>query len=89
MQYEAAAKLNIDDLYHVFAILEDMHPDYAEDINAFANGNQSCFCNMFLMKKELFFGYCEWLFPILERFVEEWDSSLCSKEGLRTPGHLA
>ena len=32
MQYEAAAKLNIDDLYHVFAILEDMHPDYAKDI---------------------------------------------------------
>ena len=88
-QYEAAPKLNSDDLYHVFAILEDMHPEYSEDIKNFANGSHSCFCNMFIMKKDLFFAYCEWLFPILERFVSEWDYSLCSKECLRTPGHLA
>lgn len=88
-QYEAAPKLNIEDLYHVFAIVEDMHPDYIDDIEAFANGHKSCFCNMFIMKKQIFMDYCEWLFPILRRFVSEWDSSLCSKEGLRTPGHLA
>lgn len=88
-QYEAAPKLNSNDLYHVFAILEDMHPEYLEDIKNFANGSHSCFCNMFIMKKDLFFAYCEWLFPILERFVSEWDYSLCSKECLRTPGHLA
>lgn len=88
-QYEDAPKLNIDDLYHVFAVLEDMHPDYTEDIKNFANGHYSCFCNMFIMKKQMFKDYCEWLFPILERFVAEWDSSLCNKECLRTPGHLA
>lgn len=88
-QYEAAPKLNSDDLFHVFAILEDMHPEYSEDIKNFANGNRSCFCNMFIMKKDLFFAYCEWLFPVLDRFVSEWDHSLCSKECLRTPGHLA
>lgn len=88
-QYEAAPKLNSDDLFHVFAILEDMHPEYSEDIKNFANGNRSCFCNMFIMKRDLFFAYCEWLFPVLDRFVSEWDHSLCSKECLRTPGHLA
>ncbi len=88
-QYEAAPKLNTEDLYHVFAIVEDMYPDYIDDIGAFANGHKSCFCNMFIMKKQIFMDYCEWLFPILRRFVSEWDSSLCSKEGLRTPGHLA
>lgn len=88
-QYEAAPKLNSDDLFHVFAILDDMHPEYSEDIKNFANGNRSCFCNMFIMKKDLFFAYCEWLFPVLDRFVSEWDHSLCSKECLRTPGHLA
>ena len=88
-QYEAAPKLDIEDLYHVFAIVQDMYPEYTADIEAFANGHRSCFCNMFIMKKQIFMEYCAWLFPILERFVFEWDCSLHSKEGLRTPGHLA
>ena len=88
-QYEAAPKLDIEDLYHVFAIVQDMYPEYTADIEAFANGHKSCFCNMFVMKKQIFMEYCAWLFPILERFVFEWDCSLHSKEGLRTPGHLA
>lgn len=88
-QYAAAPKLRIDDLYRVFAIVEDMYPEYMPDVEAFANGHKSCFCNMFIMKKAIFQDYSHWLFSILERFVAEWDSSLHSKEGLRTPGHLA
>lgn len=88
-QYAAAPKLRIDDLYHVFAIVEDMYPEYIPDVVAFANGHKSYFCNMFIMKKAIFRDYSQWLFSILERFVSEWDSSLHSKEGLRTPGHLA
>ncbi len=88
-QYKAAPLLHVSDLYHVIDILIDMHPDYADDADTFLNGNSSCFCNMFIMRKNAFHAYCEWLFPILERFVSETDFSNYSVEALRTPGHLS
>lgn len=41
------------------------------------------------MKKEIFFDYCSWMFPILEEFDRNTDYSTYSKEALRTPGHLS
>lgn len=88
-QYKEAPYLHIEDLNLVMSIVKDMHPEYTQDINDFLNGNKSCFCNMFIMKKKLFHEYCSWLFPILERFMERSDMALYSKEALRTPGHLS
>lgn len=87
--YEKAPQLNIDDLDRCMRIVAEMHPDYAEDVEAYLRGNTSCFCNMFIMRKGIFQDYCAWLFPILERFLAESDMSCYSREGLRTPGHLA
>ncbi len=88
-QWKAANRLIEDDLPRVIAILSDMHPDYEEDAYAFLHGGSSCFCNMFIMRRDVFQEYCAWLFPILERFVEQTDMSLYSVEALRTPGHLS
>ncbi|NMN00823.1 glycosyl transferase, family 8 [Bifidobacterium sp. DSM 109958] len=87
--YAAAPKLHLRDLRHVYDILCAMHPDYKEDADAFLDGNTSCFCNMYIMRKELFFAYCEWMFPILEEFERTTDMASYSKEALRTPGHLS
>lgn len=87
--YEKAPQLNIDDLDRCMRIVAEMHPDYAEDVEAYLRGNTSCFCNMFIMRKGIFQDYCAWLFPILERFLAESDMSRYSREGMRTPGHLA
>ena len=87
--YRSAVRLHYADLEHVIEILKDMHPDYAQDADEFLNGNVSCFCNMFVMRKAVFQAYCAWLFPILERFVQETDMSHYSQEALRTPGHLS
>lgn len=88
-QYKAAPLLHVEDLYKVIAILEEMHPDYSQDAEKFLTGHFSRFCNMFIMRKNLFNEYCSWLFSILERFVEESDFSRYSVEAIRTPGHLA
>lgn len=88
-QYKAAPRLHLKDLERVIAILKDMHPDYAEDADAFLSGHCTCFCNMFILRKPIFQDYCAWLFPILERFVSETDMSRYSVEALRTPGHLS
>ena len=87
--WEAAPLLHDDDLKRCYQILCAMYPDYKKDAQDFFNGNKACFCNMFIMKKEIFFDYCEWMFPILEEFDKETSYSTYSKEALRTPGHLS
>ena len=87
--WQQAPLLYDNDLIDVFAITCDLHPDYTEDVLSFAVGSTACFCNMFIMKKEIFHDYCAWLFPILERFCQTHDMSHYSRETLRTPGHLS
>ncbi|MBM6774807.1 DUF4422 domain-containing protein [Olsenella profusa] len=87
--YELADRLHPEDLMRAVQILKELHPDFSEDADAFLDGHRSCFCNMFIMKRDIFFDYCSWLFPILKRFVEETDMEDYSVEALRTPGHLA
>lgn len=87
--WEAAPLLHDDDLKRCYQILCAMYPDYRKDAQDFFNGNKACFCNMFIMKKEIFFDYCSWMFPILEEFDKNTNYSAYSKEALRTPGHLS
>ena len=87
--YRAAPDLYLKDLQKACAIVMKSHPDYSDDVKQYLHGHYSCFCNMFIMRKDLFFAYCQWLFPILDEFEQSTDMSAYSQEGLRTPGHLA
>ena len=88
-QYDAADHLYVEDLDRVVDILIKRHPEYAEDTRAFLSGHTGCFCNMFIMRRDIFRAYCEWLFPLLEEFVNTTDMGKYSREGVRTPGHLS
>lgn len=88
-QYDAAEQLYVEDLDRIVGMLVSKYPDYREDVDNFLHGHIGCFCNMFIMRNELFQAYCSWLFPLIEEFVEVTDMSRYSREGLRTPGHLA
>ncbi len=87
--YKRAPHLKIEHLDCIISLLEKEYPDYADDAKRYLQGSKSCFCNMFIMRKELFDAYCSWLFPLLQHFTEQWDPSHLSKETLRTPGHLS
>ncbi|WP_449495020.1 DUF4422 domain-containing protein [Bifidobacterium rousetti] len=87
--WTAAPSLIDEDLRRCYQILCRMHPEYHDDAVAFLNGHKSCFCNMFIMRKQVFFDYCEWLFPILAEFERETDMTHYSREARRTPGHLS
>lgn len=87
--YKRAPYLKIEHLERIIEILKADHPDYAEDADTYLKGHETCFCNMYIMSKEYFNRYCEWLFPMLFKFADEWDTSLLSQEALRTPGHLS
>lgn len=87
--YLRAPYLKIEHLDRIIEILKADQPEYAEDADAYLAGRQTCFCNMYVMRKEYFQRYCAWMFPLLMKFAAEWDTARLSQEALRTPGHLS
>lgn len=87
--YAGNDHLRVGDLRLMYEILCKNYPDYREDADAVLHGDKGSFCNMFIMKKEIFRQYCQWLFPLLQKFTALWDASTADIERLRTPGHLA
>ncbi len=62
---------------HVAPYLEVLH------------GSEAYFCNMFVMKKELFSEYCEFIFDVLDSFEEKNDISAYNLQQFRVTGFLA
>ena len=87
--YRAARYLRTRDFEEMLAVIDEISPEYSVYAKEFAEGTVSCFCNMFIMKREYFFEYCEWVFRVLEEFCRRTDMTHYSTEALRTPGHLA
>lgn len=88
-QYKVAPLLHIEDIELLVSIIGEQQPDYLEDAQAFFTGHESCFCNMYIMRGQIFADYCAWVFPLLEQYCQEAHMEHYSKEALRTPGHLA
>jgi len=87
--YKKAVSLHIEDIDCLLQILKDKQPDYYPDAVEFFNSKYISFCNLYIMKKEYFFKYCAWVFPILDEFIARTDMTNYTIEALRTPGHLA
>ena len=87
--YADAAYLHIEDLETMAGIVKRMHPDYATEVDDYLGGTTSCFCNMYIMRTQLFAEYCAWLFPVLDACDAAIDYAHYSQEALRTVGHLA
>ena len=69
---------NIDDYYKCREIISEMYPDYINSFDKISRQRKFYPFNMFIMKKELFDEYMEWLFNIfnkLESFInlEDYD----------------
>lgn len=87
--WNADEHLQLRDLRHMYDILCEDFPEYKVDADNVLNGTQAAFCNMFIMKKDIFNAYCEWLFPLLEKFYNTADMSTADTQRLRTVGHLS
>ena len=66
-----------------------MYPSYENSLKKHINGSAKLSFNMFVMKKELFFEYCEFLFNILFYMEKQIDFSTYSTNGKRTLGYIA
>lgn len=81
--------LKIENIDCVLDIIREKYPDYYPYAERFFNGHSWCWANMYILKKEIFFNYCQWLFDILGEFEKRTDMSGYSVQCLRTPGHLS
>lgn len=64
-----------EDLDLALELIKEISPEYSDTAKAYVNGDSGCFCNMAIFSKEMFFEYCEWLFPILDAFFNKVDMS--------------
>ena len=66
-QFDIVPQHRPQDLTKAVEILSVMYPDYIQDAKRYLDGEKAFYCNMFIMKQELFHTYCQWLFPILDQ----------------------
>ena len=81
-------KLHIEDLDTLLEIIKEKYPEFYDTAKEYLHGYIAYIGNIFIMKKEIFCDYCQWLYDILDEFEHRTDMSGYSVEGYRTPGHL-
>lgn len=68
---------NLEDIRFCEEIVKDLYPEYAEDWDeAIKNNCHIFYSNSFIMKRDDFDKYCEWLFSIFDEYKKRkgWES---------------
>ncbi len=50
-------------------VLKEVHPDEVQDFARYFAGDSAYWHELYVMRRDLFFQYCEWVNPILERLL--------------------
>lgn len=77
------------DLAKMEQIVRELRPEYVEAMEQYFSKTLHYFGNMFIMRREVFDRYCEWLFPLLEEFDRRTDLSGRDVQEKRVDGYLA
>ena len=77
-----------EDLDVTEQIINEKYPDYLAAYKAVMNSSKGHRFNMFIMKKEIFDSYCEWLFGILFELEKRLDISDYSVNDARVFGFV-
>lgn len=71
--YESAYQLNVKDYDLLLSIIDELCPKYSPYAKIYNRENKAYFCNTFVMPKEQFFEYAEFMFAILFEFAKRID----------------
>lgn len=80
---------NIEDMYETLKIIKELYPDMSSIAEKYMNNNEIYLYNCFIMSKEIFYKYSEWLFSILFELEKRIDMKYYSIKQYRTPGTIA
>lgn len=69
-------------------VVHENYPEYVQIFEEFKNGTEMYCCNSFIMKKELFFEYSEFLFGVLKKVNELIDSKNYDSKEIRFLGFM-
>lgn len=86
--YTEVPTQHIEDLDKAIDVIRELSPDYLDAAEEYFNGTLFYPCNLFVMKKEVFFQYCAWLFPILFELERRIDISNYDETEKRVVGFL-
>ena len=70
-------------------IIKEYYPQYQDVTNKNIKGYKKSLYQMFIMQKDLFFEYCEFLFGVLSKVESKLDMTSYTINGKRTLGYLA
>lgn len=87
-QYRESVGHHIEDLDTVMFIIQNRYPEIWPSAKRYLSQTKSYVCNMFIMKRELFFSYSNFLFDVLQTFEELTDTSHYTSIGRRVAGYL-
>ena len=77
------------DLDITLQVLEEKYPEFTDVARRYMKSTTAHECNMFIMKKEIYHAYCQWLFDILFEAEKRIDTTWYSVEEYRVMGYLA
>lgn len=87
--YYMAEHHNKEDLLILEGVVKELYPEYAQPLDEYFSQSKIFFGNIFVMRQDIFFNYCPWLFSILEEFDRRADWTKRTAQELRVDGYLA
>ena len=88
-QFLGSGYLHIEDLNIMLDVIKEKYPEFMSYANQYLAGHYTYLNNMYVMRKNIFSNYCEWLFDILKECDKRINYTDYSNEAIRTIGHLA
>lgn len=50
-------------------VIKKLYPNELQLFEKYFQGNKGYFCEIYIMKKNIFFNFCKWIFPILQELL--------------------
>lgn len=82
-------KLHVKDYDRVLQILLKKYPEYSFSVQKYNESKFGYYTNIFIMKKELFWKYSDWLFDILFELEKQLDLSQYDTQEARVFGYIS
>ncbi len=75
--YNRNDRRQFDDIKLLREVIADLYPAYSSSAEQYFRGTMSYFCNIFVMEKQQFDRYSQWLFDILFEYEKRKPKELC------------
>lgn len=89
MQYCSATTQSKTDLDFCLNYICEHYPQMKKVVKQVSHCSKNYICNMFIMKKDIFHEYCEWLFDILSAHEKAMQLDHYDVQSYRVSGYLA